>query len=78
MLPLDQLPAANALNMTVQQFGFIAGPLLAGVLLKWVDPPISGCTGCRRVVRQKICKPTLLAFVTSSRASAIWPGTRSS
>lgn len=37
MLPLDQLPAANALNMTVQQFGFIAGPLLAGVLLKWVD-----------------------------------------
>ncbi|AFN62660.2 MFS transporter permease [Mycobacteroides abscessus] len=37
MLPLEQLPAANALNMTVQQFGFIAGPLLAGVLLKWVD-----------------------------------------
>ncbi|MBA0048105.1 MFS transporter [Mycobacteroides sp. LB1] len=37
MLPLDQLPAANALNMTVQQFGFIAGPLLAGILLKWVD-----------------------------------------
>ena len=33
ILPLDQLPAANALNMTVTQFGAIAGPLLAGVLL---------------------------------------------
>ncbi|TRW82147.1 MFS transporter [Mycolicibacterium sp. 018/SC-01/001] len=37
MLPLSQLPAANALNMTVMQFGAIAGPLLAGVLLHWVD-----------------------------------------
>ncbi len=37
MLPLAQLPAANALNMTVMQFGAIAGPLLAGVLLHWVD-----------------------------------------
>lgn len=37
ILPLEQLASANALNMTVQQFGFIAGPLLAGVLLKWVD-----------------------------------------
>ena len=37
MLPIEQLPAANSLNMTVQQFGAIAGPLLAGVLLKWVD-----------------------------------------
>ena len=37
MLPIDQLPAANSLNMTVQQFGAIAGPLLAGVLLQWVD-----------------------------------------
>ena len=31
MLPLEQLPAANSLNMTVQQFGAIAGPLLAGI-----------------------------------------------
>lgn len=37
MLPIEQLPAANSLNMTVQQFGAIVGPLLAGVLLNWVD-----------------------------------------
>lgn len=37
MLPGGQLPAANALNMTVMQFGAIAGPLLAGVMLHWVD-----------------------------------------
>ncbi len=37
MLPTDQLPAANSLNMTVMQFGAIVGPLLAGVMLHWVD-----------------------------------------
>lgn len=37
LLPAAQLPAANSLTMTVQQFGAIAGPLLAGVLLRWVD-----------------------------------------
>ncbi|MFM9033267.1 MAG: MFS transporter [Mycobacterium sp.] len=37
MLPIEQLPAANSLTMTVHQFGAIAGPLLAGVLLRWVD-----------------------------------------
>lgn len=37
IVPTAQLPAANALNMTVTQFGSIAGPLLAGVLLRWVD-----------------------------------------
>lgn len=37
LLPGDQLPAANALNMTVMQFGAIVGPLLAGVMLRWVD-----------------------------------------
>jgi MFS family permease len=37
ILPGDQLPAANSLNMTVMQFGAIVGPLLAGVLLRWVD-----------------------------------------
>ncbi|MDO3638217.1 MFS transporter [Mycolicibacterium arseniciresistens] len=37
MVPGDQLPAANSLNMTVFQFGAIVGPLLAGVLLHWVD-----------------------------------------
>ncbi|MFC7448144.1 MFS transporter [Rhodococcus daqingensis] len=33
LLPAHQLPAANSLNMTVFQFGAIAGPLLAGVLV---------------------------------------------
>jgi MFS family permease len=37
MLPSAQLPAANSLNMTVMQFGAIVGPLLAGVMLHWVD-----------------------------------------
>lgn len=37
MLPSDQLPAANSLNMTVFQFGAIVGPLLAGLLLRWID-----------------------------------------
>jgi MFS family permease len=37
VLPGEQLPAANSLNMTVTQFGAIIGPLLAGVLLRWVD-----------------------------------------
>ncbi|HEY0637201.1 MAG TPA: MFS transporter [Pseudonocardiaceae bacterium] len=33
LLPNDQLPAANALNMLVFTFGAILGPLLAGALL---------------------------------------------
>ncbi|MDT5335174.1 MAG: hypothetical protein QOD90_679 [Mycobacterium sp.] len=37
MVPSEQLPAANSLNMTVMQFGAIVGPLLAGVLLHFVD-----------------------------------------
>jgi MFS family permease len=37
MVPADQLAAANSLNMTVTQIGAIVGPLLAGVLLHWVD-----------------------------------------
>ena len=37
MLPGHQLPAANSLNMTVMQFGAIVGPLLAGVMLHWID-----------------------------------------
>jgi MFS family permease len=36
LLPADQLPAANALNMTVAQVGAIAGPLLAGVLIPFI------------------------------------------
>ncbi|BBY05541.1 MFS transporter [Mycobacterium noviomagense] len=37
MLPGHQLTAANALNMTVTGFGSIIGPLLAGVMLNWVE-----------------------------------------
>lgn len=37
MLPGDQLPAANSLNMTVMQFGAIVGPLLAGLMLGFVN-----------------------------------------
>lgn len=37
LLPPDQLPAANSLNMTVVQAGAIGGPLLGGVLI-----PVTG------------------------------------
>src|SRR4029077_1943904 len=37
LLPGDQLSAANSLNFTVFQFGAIVGPLMAGVMLRWVD-----------------------------------------
>lgn len=33
LIPLAQLPAANSLNMTVMQFGAIAGPLVGGALI---------------------------------------------
>lgn len=33
IIPLSQLPAANSLNMTVFQFGAIAGPLVGGALI---------------------------------------------
>jgi MFS family permease len=33
LLPPDQLPAANSLNMTVMQAGAIAGPLVGGALI---------------------------------------------
>ncbi|GAA1869318.1 MFS transporter [Pseudonocardia ailaonensis] len=36
LLPAGQLPAANALNMTVVQLGAIVGPLLAGVAIPLV------------------------------------------
>lgn len=39
MVAGGDLPAANSLNMTVMQFGAIVGPLLAGLLLAWVDLP---------------------------------------
>lgn len=38
ILPLEQLPAANSLNMTVYQFGAIAGPVMAGLLIGGVGP----------------------------------------
>ncbi len=39
LLPADQLPAANALNMTVVQIGAVLGPLLAGVLIPFIGLP---------------------------------------
>ncbi len=39
LLPAEQLPAANALNMTVVQIGAVAGPLLAGVLIPVIGLP---------------------------------------
>lgn len=33
LLPRSELPAANSLNMTVMQFGAIAGPLVGGALI---------------------------------------------
>lgn len=33
ILPTEQLPAANSLNMTVMMFGAIAGPLVGGALI---------------------------------------------
>ncbi len=38
LLPAEQLPAANALNMTVFSAGAIAGPLVGGALI-----PVLGC-----------------------------------
>jgi MFS family permease len=39
LLPVEQLPAANALNMTVFQLGAVVGPLLAGVLIPIIGLP---------------------------------------
>ncbi|NNG38120.1 MFS transporter [Flexivirga sp. ID2601S] len=33
LIPREQLPAANSLNMTVMQFGAIAGPMVGGALI---------------------------------------------
>ncbi|MEV0947804.1 MFS transporter [Rhodococcus sp. NPDC049939] len=39
LIPVKQLAAANSLNMTVVQFGAIAGPLLAGAMIPTVGLP---------------------------------------
>jgi MFS family permease len=39
LLTEDEIPAANALNMTVFQAGAIVGPLLAGVLIPFIGLP---------------------------------------
>lgn len=39
LLPAEQLPAANALNMTVVQVGAVLGPLLAGGLIPFIGLP---------------------------------------
>ncbi|BBF99527.1 MULTISPECIES: MFS transporter [Pseudonocardia] len=40
LLPAEQLPAANALNMTVVQVGAVLGPLLAGILIPIIGLPM--------------------------------------
>ena len=36
LIPADQIPAGNALNMTIAQAGGIAGPLVAGALIPFI------------------------------------------
>jgi len=40
LIPMDQLPAANSLNMTVMSAGAIAGPLLGGALIPLFGFPL--------------------------------------
>ena len=39
IVPIDMVPAANALSMTVFSIGVIVGPLLVGVLIPVVGLP---------------------------------------
>ncbi|MEU8032235.1 MFS transporter [Streptomyces sp. NPDC049099] len=39
LVPVEELPAANALGSTVMQTGLVAGPLLAGVLIPVIGLP---------------------------------------
>ncbi|AYN42954.1 MFS transporter [Streptomyces dangxiongensis] len=39
LVPIEQLPAANALGSTVMQTGLVAGPLLAGALIPVIGLP---------------------------------------
>ena len=89
MLPGGQLPAANALNMTVMQFGAIAGPLLAGVMLRWVDlstlyliDAVTCLAAIWATVRLTPIPPSssgapAMDWPPSSTASAIWQATES-
>jgi MFS family permease len=87
MLPIEQLPAANSLNMTVQQFGAIVGPLLAGLMLHWIDLstpspawcrswPRCGSPRCRPPSRRRSRGCRAGGWARSSRASGTWPATR--
>ncbi|HEY7054791.1 MAG TPA: MFS transporter [Mycobacterium sp.] len=85
MLPGDQLPAANSLNMTVTQFGAIVGPLLAGVLLKWVDlstlyliDAITCCAPIWATIRLSSMPATGSGEMRATRMgfAAVWDGFR--
>jgi MFS family permease len=81
MLPGDQLPAANSLNMTVMQFGAIVGPLLAGVMLKWVDLStlylIDAITCCAPIWATFRLSPMPVTGESLSRGfKAVWDGFR--
>ena len=90
MIPADQLPAANSLNMTVMQFGAIVGPLMAGVMLNWIDlstlylidaitciAPIWRRSGLRRSRRPTESKARpAMDFARCWMGSVIWRATR--
>lgn len=40
LVPLEEIPQANALNSTVMMFGLISGPLLAGALIPFIGVPL--------------------------------------
>lgn len=66
----DQLPAANSLNMTVTQFGAIVGPLLAGVMLRWVD------LSTLYLIDAITCVAPIWATIRLSSLASVWDGFR--
>jgi MFS family permease len=91
LLPPRELAAANALNMTVFQFGAIVGPMLAGALLPlvgcprctWSTPsrcwprcgPPGDCPGCHRWMPAR-ASGAPPGCATCSTASGTWPPRR--
>lgn len=84
ILPPEQVAAANSLNITVMQFGAIVGPLLAGVILKWVDlstlyliDAITTVLPIWATFRLKPIPPTLTETVRNKYGfAAVWDGFR--
>ncbi|MEU0254207.1 MFS transporter [Streptomyces sp. NPDC006184] len=57
LVPVEQLPAANALGSTVMQTGLVAGPLLAGVLI-----PVTGLPALYLVDALALCVTVRAVF----------------